>query len=167
MREVISGELVISGGDATKLLELIEEALDEVAFAVKSHRRWILRLALGGITAVMSRAAGGPYAGKTWSQRSRGGRVSTVNGRGCSADVAEWHGYRNCGGSHPSYTNKNLMRASSRKVQIGAYVGQVCNRLQLILRSPERRPDQNSMSKLRPVDSWHMANFRVKSRAAR
>ena len=48
--EVISGELVISGG--TKLLEL----LDEVAFAVK-RPSLDLAVGLGGITAVMSRAA--------------------------------------------------------------------------------------------------------------
>ena len=44
--EVISGELVISGGDATKLLELIEEALDEVAFAVKREITSALDLAV-------------------------------------------------------------------------------------------------------------------------
>lgn len=47
MREVISGELVISGGDATKLLELIEEALDGVAFAVKRKITSALDLAVG------------------------------------------------------------------------------------------------------------------------
>jgi hypothetical protein len=58
-REKISRELVVAGGDGAKVLEFIEEALDENALAVEGKvtgwRR--LALALGGITGVISRLA--------------------------------------------------------------------------------------------------------------
>ena len=42
------GEFVIGGGDGTKVLEFVEEALDEVALAIEREiaRRGVLRLAL-------------------------------------------------------------------------------------------------------------------------
>ena len=43
----ISGEFVIRGGDGSEVLELIEEALDEVAFAVEREIAQPLGLAIG------------------------------------------------------------------------------------------------------------------------
>jgi hypothetical protein len=55
--EEISGEFVVAGGDGPKVLELVEEALDEIAFAVECEVAIprVLRLAFGGITGVISR----------------------------------------------------------------------------------------------------------------
>jgi len=46
--------------DGAEVLELIEEALDEVALTIEREvaRRWIFRLALGGMTAVIPVALG-------------------------------------------------------------------------------------------------------------
>jgi hypothetical protein len=52
----VSGELIITRGDATKVFEFIEEALDQIAFAIEREiSRGVFRLALGGMTGVMSR----------------------------------------------------------------------------------------------------------------
>ncbi len=45
--EKISGELVVACGDSSKMLEFIEEALDEVAFAVEREIASPLCLAIG------------------------------------------------------------------------------------------------------------------------
>jgi hypothetical protein len=45
--EKISGEFVVARGDGTEVLELIEEALDEVAFAVECEIACPLDLAIG------------------------------------------------------------------------------------------------------------------------
>jgi hypothetical protein len=47
-------ELIVTCGDATKVLEFIEEALDEIALAIGDG---VLRLALDGITGTISRWA--------------------------------------------------------------------------------------------------------------
>ena len=53
------GELVVACRDGSKMLEFIEEALDEVAFAVEREiaALGILRFAFGGITGVIPRWA--------------------------------------------------------------------------------------------------------------
>ena len=56
--EEVSGEFVVARGDGTEVLELIEEAFDEIAFAVErkiARRAWVVRLALGGMTGVILR----------------------------------------------------------------------------------------------------------------
>jgi hypothetical protein len=45
--EEISGELIVTRGDAPKVLEFVEEALDEVAFAVEREVAFALGLAVG------------------------------------------------------------------------------------------------------------------------
>ena len=45
--EEICGEFVIAGGDGTKVLEFVEEALDEVALAIEREITTARRLAVG------------------------------------------------------------------------------------------------------------------------
>ena len=42
------GELVVTGGDGPEMLELVEETLNEIAFAVESEVARALRLDLDG-----------------------------------------------------------------------------------------------------------------------
>jgi hypothetical protein len=57
--EKISGEFVVAGGNGAKVLNFIEEALDEVALAVECEIAIALGLSIGfgGITGVISRSA--------------------------------------------------------------------------------------------------------------
>jgi hypothetical protein len=45
--EEISSEFVVAGGDGTKVLELVEEALDEVAFAIEREIALTLGFSVG------------------------------------------------------------------------------------------------------------------------
>ena len=67
-REKISRELVVTCGDATKVLEFIEEAFDEIALAVEGKVTGRRRLpsGFGRITGVISR----------WASVSRSGSAS-------------------------------------------------------------------------------------------
>jgi len=45
--EEVAGEFIVSGGDGTKVLEFVEEALDEIALAVKREVARPRRFAVG------------------------------------------------------------------------------------------------------------------------
>ena len=95
--EEISGEFVVARGDGAKVLEFVEEALDEIAFAVEREVAILRGLAIGlwGITGANSR---------------RQGNTCTT---GCGVDIAVSDRSMNIGSHCPRQVNKSSLMSES------------------------------------------------------
>ena len=108
--EEICGEFVIAGGDGTKVLEFVEEALDEVALAIEHEitTARTLRLALGGITGAMSRRSSASMKGSASKALSPSTAPGSTDSSSGSAQV------RSCACPGVSITSTGLPSASTR-----------------------------------------------------
>ena len=81
--EKISGELVVAGGDCAKVLKFVEEALDEIAFAVEREIAIPRGLAIG----LWGNHRSDPPSGEGFDQRI--GVVSLVADQGLRIDAVD------------------------------------------------------------------------------